>query len=351
MPRLDGLEVCRRLRAAGDRTPVLMLTARDAVADRVAGLDAGADDYLVKPFALEELLARAARAAAPRRRAPSERARCASPTSTLDPAGHEVRRGERPHRADPHRVPAAGAVPAPPAPGADARADLRARLGLRLRPDARTRSRSTSATCAARSRPAASRGCSTRCAASATCCGSRDAPRCSAACRSGAGCCWRPSRSRSRLAALGTAFVVVRAELRGQIDDSLAQRPAAAARRRCVRTMLAHGPPPAADRRRHRRRPDAARASRVRPALQGRTRYVQRRRRRRGRAGRRAPQLPADRQTRGWPTAGAGRRSSPTATLGGVHVRVFTPRGRARRRDPGRPAARRDRPARSGGCG
>jgi len=58
MPRLDGLEVCRRLRAAGDRTPVLVLTARDAVADRVRGLDAGADDYLVKPFALEELLAR-----------------------------------------------------------------------------------------------------------------------------------------------------------------------------------------------------------------------------------------------------------------------------------------------------
>jgi two-component system response regulator MprA len=58
MPGLDGLEVCRRLRAAGDRTPILMLTARHATADRVAGLDAGADDYLVKPFALEELLAR-----------------------------------------------------------------------------------------------------------------------------------------------------------------------------------------------------------------------------------------------------------------------------------------------------
>ena len=58
MPRVDGLEVCRRLRAAGDRTPVLVLTARDAVSDRVRGLDAGADDYLVKPFALEELLAR-----------------------------------------------------------------------------------------------------------------------------------------------------------------------------------------------------------------------------------------------------------------------------------------------------
>ena len=58
MPGIDGLEVCRRLRDAGDRTPVLMLTARDAVDDRVAGLDAGADDYLVKPFALKELKAR-----------------------------------------------------------------------------------------------------------------------------------------------------------------------------------------------------------------------------------------------------------------------------------------------------
>ena len=58
MPKLDGLEVCRMLRERQDRTPVLMLTARDAVADRVDGLDAGADDYVVKPFALEELLAR-----------------------------------------------------------------------------------------------------------------------------------------------------------------------------------------------------------------------------------------------------------------------------------------------------
>jgi two-component system OmpR family response regulator len=58
MPDIDGLEVCRRMRAAGDRTPVLMLTARETVADRVAGLDAGADDYVVKPFDLDELLAR-----------------------------------------------------------------------------------------------------------------------------------------------------------------------------------------------------------------------------------------------------------------------------------------------------
>ncbi|MGH9102614.1 MAG: response regulator transcription factor [Acidimicrobiales bacterium] len=58
LPGIDGIEVCRRLRAAGDVTPVLMLTAADAVQARVAGLDAGSDDYLVKPFALEELLAR-----------------------------------------------------------------------------------------------------------------------------------------------------------------------------------------------------------------------------------------------------------------------------------------------------
>jgi two-component system, OmpR family, response regulator MprA len=58
MPRMDGLEVCRRLRRDGRRLPVLMLTARDEVENRVAGLDAGADDYVTKPFALEELLAR-----------------------------------------------------------------------------------------------------------------------------------------------------------------------------------------------------------------------------------------------------------------------------------------------------
>ncbi|HKC22118.1 MAG TPA: response regulator transcription factor [Gaiellaceae bacterium] len=58
MPGVDGLEVCRRLRAAGNHVPVLMLTARDEVENRVAGLDAGADDYVTKPFALEELLAR-----------------------------------------------------------------------------------------------------------------------------------------------------------------------------------------------------------------------------------------------------------------------------------------------------
>ncbi|HEX8976410.1 MAG TPA: response regulator transcription factor [Solirubrobacteraceae bacterium] len=95
MPKLDGLEVCRRLRKAGDRTPVLMLTARDAVDDRVEGLDVGADDYLVKPFALRELQARLR--ALLRRSGDSggsaEVLRYAD--LVLDPVAHEVHRGER----------------------------------------------------------------------------------------------------------------------------------------------------------------------------------------------------------------------------------------------------------------
>jgi two-component system response regulator MprA len=97
MPRLDGLEVCRRLRGAGDDLPILVLTARDAVSDRVAGLDAGADDYLPKPFALEELLARLR--ALLRRRSPSDADDRAEVLSfadlSLDPDTREVRRGER----------------------------------------------------------------------------------------------------------------------------------------------------------------------------------------------------------------------------------------------------------------
>ncbi len=93
MPRVDGLQVCRRLRSTGERVPILMLTARDAVGDRVGGLDAGADDYLVKPFALDELLARLR--ALLRRAHPDERAELRFADLSLDPAAHEVRRGDR----------------------------------------------------------------------------------------------------------------------------------------------------------------------------------------------------------------------------------------------------------------
>jgi two-component system OmpR family response regulator len=92
LPDLDGFEVCRRLRADGVWTPVVMLTARDAVADRIAGLDTGADDYLVKPFDFDELLARL-RAAA--RRPPLERPSVLQVDDLrLDPAARRVWRGE-----------------------------------------------------------------------------------------------------------------------------------------------------------------------------------------------------------------------------------------------------------------
>jgi two-component system response regulator MprA len=94
MPAPDGLEVARRLRDVGDRTPILMLTARDAIDDRVAGLDAGADDYLVKPFALRELLARLR--ALMRRRGEGPNEVLTFEDVRLDPAAYEVSRGERP---------------------------------------------------------------------------------------------------------------------------------------------------------------------------------------------------------------------------------------------------------------
>ncbi|TMK55080.1 MAG: response regulator transcription factor [Actinobacteria bacterium] len=93
LPDLDGVDVCRRMRAAGDRTPVLMLTARDAVDERVAGLDAGADDYLVKPFALAELLARLR--ALLRRNDDGESPTLRFAHLSLDPGTREVVCGER----------------------------------------------------------------------------------------------------------------------------------------------------------------------------------------------------------------------------------------------------------------
>jgi two-component system, OmpR family, response regulator MprA len=91
MPGMDGLEVCRRIRRSGNEVPVLMLTARDAVDDRVAGLDAGADDYVVKPFALDELLARVR--ALLRRVAPSGVDVLRFADLELDTGTREVRRG------------------------------------------------------------------------------------------------------------------------------------------------------------------------------------------------------------------------------------------------------------------
>src|ERR671938_1653525 len=94
MPGIDGLEVCRRLRRRGRTVPVLMLTARDEVESRVAGLDAGADDYVVKPFALEELLARLRALLRRTTNGSGEKLRFAD--LELDPATREVKRDGQP---------------------------------------------------------------------------------------------------------------------------------------------------------------------------------------------------------------------------------------------------------------
>ena len=92
MPELDGLSVCRRIRDRGDTVPILVLTARHSVGDRVAGLDAGADDYVVKPFALEELLARL-RALLRRAPSPDDAATLRLADLVLDPGARRVKRG------------------------------------------------------------------------------------------------------------------------------------------------------------------------------------------------------------------------------------------------------------------
>lgn len=94
LPGMDGLEVCRRLCAGEPNLPILLLTARDRVPDRVAGLDAGADDYLIKPFAFDELLARIR--ALLRRARPLEGDTLSFADLTLDPRTREVHRGDRP---------------------------------------------------------------------------------------------------------------------------------------------------------------------------------------------------------------------------------------------------------------
>ena len=130
LPDIDGLEVCRLLRREGNRLPILMLTARDAVSDRIDGLDAGADDYLVKPFDIDELKARIR---ALLRRAGGE----GDPENglsfgelRLDPARHGVNGRRDVRRADADRVPAARAADAQPASRAAPHADLRPGVGL-----------------------------------------------------------------------------------------------------------------------------------------------------------------------------------------------------------------------------
>jgi two-component system response regulator MprA len=95
MPHMDGLEVCRRLREAGDSTPVLILTAREQIDDRVAGLDAGADDYLVKPFALRELMARVRALLRRADEGDEQEGPLTFEDLRLDRLAHEAWRGER----------------------------------------------------------------------------------------------------------------------------------------------------------------------------------------------------------------------------------------------------------------
>ncbi len=96
LPDIDGLEICRRIRRSGDSTPILMLTARDAVNDRVAGLDVGADDYLVKPFDLAELLARLRALLRRHNLVEGDGAVLRFEDLSMNPQTREVRRGNRP---------------------------------------------------------------------------------------------------------------------------------------------------------------------------------------------------------------------------------------------------------------
>ena len=172
LPDMDGFDVIRRLRGGGARIPVVFLTARDSTEDKIRGLTLGGDDYVTKPFSLEEVIARI-RAVLRRTRGdgsePPPRLKFAD--LELDEDSHEVWRGGQADPAVPHRVQAAALLHGQRQPGAVQDADPRPRLGLRL-PRATPASWSrTCRCCAARSTPP-SRTCCTRCAASATSCGS-----------------------------------------------------------------------------------------------------------------------------------------------------------------------------------
>ena len=127
LPDIDGFEVCRQYRARGGRAPLLVLTARDALSDRVRGLDAGADDYLTKPFAVEELLARL-RALA--RRPPAAHDVVLRYADVeLTPAAHTAARGGRPLRLTAREFALLEYFLRHPRPGPQSRADPGARLG------------------------------------------------------------------------------------------------------------------------------------------------------------------------------------------------------------------------------
>ena len=217
MPQVDGLEVCRRLRAIGNAVPVLMLTARDEVSDRVAGLDAGADDYLVKPFALEELLARL-RALLRRTNGASTDVLRFSDLE-LDPGTREVLRGGEPIELTRTEFSLLELFLLNPRQVLTTVDHLRARLGLRLRPRLQLARR-------LHRLPAAQAG----------------AARSATPDPDGARRGLRPPRAmsfRTRIALAGAAavavavaaasaitYVVVRGELRSEIDDALEERAA-----------------------------------------------------------------------------------------------------------------------------
>ncbi len=127
LPDMDGLSVCRRARRSGHDMPILMLTALDRVGDRVVGLDAGADDYLAKPFAIEELLARLR---ALTRRAGGEQTTLEAGPVRLDLDSREVTVDRQAGRADGARVRPARVPDARPRARLHARADLRGRVGV-----------------------------------------------------------------------------------------------------------------------------------------------------------------------------------------------------------------------------
>ena len=159
LPDFDGLEVLRRMRADGSDVPVLFLTAKDAVEDRIAGLTAGGDDYVTKPFSLEEVVARLRGLI--RRGGTAAQADAGNVLAvgdlTLDEDSHEVHRGGEEISADRDRVRAAALPDAQPAAGAEQGADPRPGLAATTSAARPTSSSSTSPTCARRSTPVASR--------------------------------------------------------------------------------------------------------------------------------------------------------------------------------------------------